>query len=223
MKLRCADHFASIWKTLTVCLAAASSFGGTAAAQVIQLPSFSRFSISTTVKVPDRGSASLGGVSRAAQSSSNRGASRSLSDLRSTSDARVQVTILDFDHWDRSVLDRAAMRREGLPKSDDQLRGFGLARQLDRQADGPDAAGGMSLAALRARSAAQKQQERQLQQQQLARAEQVWLEGDTERARLAFRLAWDEADADQRPMIVERFRRLQRSTANGLANHPPGK
>lgn len=90
-------------------------FAGPAAAQtpsVVQLPSSSYFMVDTTVSVPDRGTASLGGIGRASGGSTafgpalgppNRAFGRSLS----SSNVSVRATIHDFEALDRATLERA--------------------------------------------------------------------------------------------------------------------
>ena len=82
----------------------------------VQLPSFSYFTVDTTVSVPDRGTASLGGVGRArtgstafgpALGSPNRAIGRSLS----SSGISVRASVHDFEALDRATLQRAGTRR----------------------------------------------------------------------------------------------------------------
>lgn len=86
------------------------------APSVVQLPSFSFFSVDTTVSVPDRGTASLGGFGRSSTGSTafgpalgppNRAFGRSLS----SSSVSVRASIHDFEALDRATLDRASSRR----------------------------------------------------------------------------------------------------------------
>lgn len=93
-------------------------FAARASAQapsVVQLPSFSFFTVDTTVSVPDRGTASLGGIGRSSSGSTafgpalgpaNRGFGRSLS----SSSVTMRATIHDFDALDRAALARADRR-----------------------------------------------------------------------------------------------------------------
>ncbi|MBC8354217.1 MAG: hypothetical protein H8E66_19665 [Planctomycetes bacterium] len=109
-----------------------------ARAQVVQLPTFHSFSVSTTVSVPDRGAAYLGGVTRGAWSSSSRGvpglshvpglnrlfANRGIGSSVSSSHAYATATIIDHSEMDRALLSRAAARRGEL----------GVASETDRRA-----------------------------------------------------------------------------------------
>ena len=78
----------------------------------VQLPTFSYFGISTSVLVPDRGSAYLGGVGRARSSSSQFGApllpfgSRSSSHTTGASSTRVSVWIHDLNAMDEALLNQ---------------------------------------------------------------------------------------------------------------------
>mgnify|MGYP001554272654 CR=1 FL=1 len=84
-----------------------TSFGSTATAQapsVIQLPSFSTFSYSGPVVVPDSGTGYLGGVKRASTTSSQRGLSRRSAHALGNSGAVVRPTIIDLQAMDRHIL-----------------------------------------------------------------------------------------------------------------------
>lgn len=95
-------------------------------AQVVQQPNFGVFRIGSTVLVPDRGGAYLGGFSRGADGSVERGVpilgnipfagrpfrNRAIGSSRSTGGVSVHVTILDFDAMDRALLEEAARIRE---------------------------------------------------------------------------------------------------------------
>ncbi|MDB4637422.1 MAG: hypothetical protein P8M30_18880 [Planctomycetaceae bacterium] len=86
-----------------------------ATAQVIQQPVLGVNSVQTVVSVPDRGSAFLGGVSRARTSSNQFGFSPfGSSDGRgfSNSSQRVFVTIHDFKEADRQLLSAERQRTE---------------------------------------------------------------------------------------------------------------
>ena len=81
-------------------------------AQVIQLPTYRYFSVGTSVLVPDRGSAYLGGVGHAAYGSSQRGPfNRSHGSSIGSAGISVHATIIDQDEIDRALLAEAAARR----------------------------------------------------------------------------------------------------------------
>lgn len=81
----------------------------------VQLPTFRSFTINTSVSVPDRGAAYLGGVSGGGDSSTSRGLgplrSRATSSGRSTSSVSVHATIIDHAEIDRALLAEAAAKR----------------------------------------------------------------------------------------------------------------
>ncbi len=109
-----------------------------AQAQVVQLPTFSSFSISTTVSVPDSGAGFVGGVSRGSWGSRSRGVpgfsnapgasrlftNRSSGSSVSSSGAYATAPITDHAERDRLLLDGAAARRGEL----------GFASETDRRA-----------------------------------------------------------------------------------------
>ena len=117
---------------------ALTASAASARAQVVQLPTFRSFSVSTTVSVPDRGAAYLGGVTRGAWSSSSRGVpglsqlpgvnrlftNRAIGSSLSSSHAYATATIIDHAEMDRMLLDEAAARRGAL----------GTASETDRRA-----------------------------------------------------------------------------------------
>ncbi len=87
-------------------------------AQVVQLPTFHSFVVSTTVSVPDRGGIVLGGTTNQRASSARRhviGPDRFLVDsLRNNSGtvsrAHATATIIDLAEWDKAVLAEARRR-----------------------------------------------------------------------------------------------------------------
>jgi hypothetical protein len=91
----------------------------TATGQTVQLPTFQQFSASTTIVVPDRGSAWLGGMHRSASGSNQFGSlpgNRSTGSADSASGLRVFVQIHDFETMDRALLNEArAGRVSGRP------------------------------------------------------------------------------------------------------------
>jgi hypothetical protein len=99
----------------------------------VQLPSFSFFSVNTTVSVPDSGGAYLGGIKRARDSSTTRGfgplKNRGIGGERLASGVSVEATIIDHDELDRAV--RGAARRE--PVDPDVVRADELSRHVGRE------------------------------------------------------------------------------------------
>lgn len=84
-----------------------AGFASVATAQapsVIQLPSFSTFSYSGSVMVPDSGAGYLGGVNRASSVNSRRGLNRRASQSLGNSAAVVRPRIIDLQAMDRHIL-----------------------------------------------------------------------------------------------------------------------
>ena len=110
--------------TITVSLVAVALFPDVSRGQAVQLPTFTTFSVSTTVSVPDRGGVYLGGVKRSRTSSVSRGVpllgkapgigrlfgDRALARESSASGALVTATIIDHRELDAAVLAEAARR-----------------------------------------------------------------------------------------------------------------
>lgn len=84
-------------------------------ATTVQLPTFSQFTITTTVSVPDRGGAFLGGLNSGASNSSRLGngplQNRSLSSTRAATGVSVSATVIDHEEIDRAILAEAASKR----------------------------------------------------------------------------------------------------------------
>jgi type II secretory pathway component GspD/PulD (secretin) len=118
--------------------------------QVVQLPTFRSFSIGTTVVIPDRGSAYLGGVNRARYGSVYRGVpvlgklpgvgplfrNRASASSVTSSGVHASATIIDLRELDKAVLAEAARRRGATPTVTeiDRKAAF-LSRHVARRAD----------------------------------------------------------------------------------------
>jgi hypothetical protein len=85
------------------------------------LPTFRYFSVQTTVSVPDRGGAALGGVNRASSGTTSRGfgplRNRASGSSIGSSTASVHATIIDHQELDAATLAEARRRREGVAGS----------------------------------------------------------------------------------------------------------
>src|SRR5438067_1677717 len=80
----------------------------------VQLPTFSFFTVQTTVSVPDGGGMSLGGINRAADGTVTRGMAplnRGIGSTRGASGVSVHATIIDREEMDKAVLAEAAAKR----------------------------------------------------------------------------------------------------------------
>jgi hypothetical protein len=100
-------------------------------ATTVQLPSYSYFSASSTISVPDRGGVILGGVNRARDSNTTRGfgpfANRGRASDRGASTVSVHATIIDLEELDEAVLAEAARRRGArTPSSADEADALSL-------------------------------------------------------------------------------------------------
>jgi hypothetical protein len=101
---------------ITACLVAVLTHDRLVLAQhiAVQEPIFETFGVGTTVSVPDRGRASLGGVSRSASSRSTYGfgpfRSANLGLSQSSSNVSVGVYIHDLDAMDKQVSGEARKR-----------------------------------------------------------------------------------------------------------------
>lgn len=104
-----------LWPVV-LALGAATAWGQEST--TVQLPTFSSFSTNATVSVPDRGSAYLGGVKRAASGRNEFGTpllpfgNRSIGTERSVSGARASVFIHDFEAMDRYLLSQPTPSRD---------------------------------------------------------------------------------------------------------------
>jgi hypothetical protein len=101
----------SFFGVLAVSLSAATTCS--LQAQTLQLPTFSFFSVGTTVNVPDQGSALLGGINRESSGRSEFGVpglpfapfrNVSTGQTSSSSTVHASVTIHDFDAMDQAIL-----------------------------------------------------------------------------------------------------------------------
>jgi hypothetical protein len=126
----------------------------------VQLPTFSFFTVQTTVSVPDRGAMQLGGITRGRDSRIERGfgplANRATGSERSVASTSVHATIIDNDEIDRMLL-AAAARRTGTAVDPALGKAAELARHVATAAPslperGPALAG--SVAAIKAQKAA---------------------------------------------------------------------
>ncbi|GIW93554.1 MAG: hypothetical protein KatS3mg110_1595 [Pirellulaceae bacterium] len=104
------------WNWVLILLAAGGTFRN-GLAQVVQLPVYHQFGVSTTVVVPDRGGVVLGGVDRYRAADSRFGprlpllpGNRSTGYEVERSVAGVHATILDLQEMDRQLLGEAAQR-----------------------------------------------------------------------------------------------------------------
>ena len=99
----------------SACVAASCCFAQTS----VQLPTFENFRVSTTVLVPDRGTAHLGGIARAQRSRHRAGIpvggplwGARQEAAHAAGNVSIGATIIDHGEWDRRLL--AAGEHHGL-------------------------------------------------------------------------------------------------------------
>lgn len=80
--------------------------------QVVQLPAVGSFGVSTTVSVPDQGTASLGGVGRSSYGTTTRGAgplaNRAWGGTASATSTSISATVIDLAAMDEAILNMPA-------------------------------------------------------------------------------------------------------------------
>lgn len=183
----------SKWKlalslVLTLALAArvsAQHHGDHQPGTTVQLPTFSFFTVSTSVSVPDRGSASLGGVNRMSSGSSTYGpfpTNRASGTGASAGGMSVHVTIHDFDAMDTAVLRQAGMT----PAQIDSLR---LGKTQNESVAG-------SVADVRRQQIAAFDKQQQEAADYLRRGQAAEAEGKTNVAKIFYQMAARRASGE---------------------------
>jgi hypothetical protein len=182
--------------------------GGQLPATTVQLPSFSVFSVNTTVSVPDRGGMYLGGVSRARDESTTRGfgplANRGIGSDRAASGVTVHATIHDLDELDKAVLADAAAKRG--PIDPDLAKAELIRRGVGKGAIAPPGASSSqladSVAAIRAKNAVAAEARGNEAAELFAKAEASEAEGKTSVAKIYY-LMVTRRDAGQLKQLAE--------------------
>jgi hypothetical protein len=225
------------WLATTTIAVAVGLFADSAHAQVVQLPTFRFFGLSTTVSVPDRGSAYLGGVSRSAMSRSERGVpivghvpfagrafgNRAIAGRTETSGARVSAYIHDFEAMEEELLGQAGTvarrtqgaRQPGAANANIARAAEPLSRPLPRALKS-DAAGRASVADLRRQQALQQHAEEavagQAARQDFQRATQLLAAGRPGAAKVYLQRASKQADPELRAEISAIYHSLSAPT-----------
>ena len=170
----------------------------------VQLPTFQRFSIGTSVLVPDQGSVNLGGVNRSFQSSSQRGApflpsTGSRSRGASAGGVSVSAYIHHFEELDEAVLAEARRRRGGLP------------RQQVTQTQRRPATSSMSrVSDLRAKTRAKQRVQQTYAEEDYALAQKLLAKGKIGGARNLLSNAHKRGDAKLKSTIEQQLAELDR-------------
>jgi hypothetical protein len=172
----------------------------------VQLPTFSFFTVQTTVSVPDSGGAHLGGINRARDGRVTRGfgplQNRAIGGDRLASGASVHARIIDFEEIDRMLL-AAAARRAGTTIDPAHAKAEALTKHIAAPVGGAGgvAVGGAadhsptpgaplpgSVAALRAEAAATAQQVEKEIAGYFAKAQEAEAEGKPGVARIFYQM-----------------------------------
>jgi hypothetical protein len=199
----------AVWGALA-CLLASPSYAQAPVGQplpgvptTVQLPTFSYFSVQTTVSVPDRGGMYLGGLNYGADGRSVRGfgplGSRGIGSGRSASGVSIGATIIDNAELDRAVLAEAA-RRRGAPTSAAGSKAAEVASTI-APASGPIE----SVAAIRARNAAKADERSAEAAQWLAKARQAEADGKPAVARVFYQMVARQTGSPLKPQAEARL------------------
>jgi hypothetical protein len=148
----------------------------------VQLPTFSFFTVQTTVSVPDSGGTYLGGIKRAADGSRTRGfgplKNRGLGSTRGASRVSVHAQIIDQHEMDQAVLAQAAAKRAG-------AAGQAGAIQVGQAGNGADFD---SVAVIREQNIAAAAQKAREAAEYLAKAKQAEAEGKLGVAKIYYQM-----------------------------------
>jgi hypothetical protein len=210
---------------ITIILAAGvDSLSRQASAQVIMLPTYRVFSIGTSVMVPDRGMAHLGGISTARESSVSRGvpgfgplfANRAIGRELGHVGAHVTATIIDQRELDQQVLSAATRSRQVLSAEDAALarKAAFLNQHLARPSSSQPAPAARSLPAEHLSQIRQRQQQAGREQQLeglelMILAQQKELEGKLGVARIYYQQAARRLTGSRQQQVIKRLREIE--------------
>lgn len=188
----------------------------------VQLPTFSFFTVNTSVSVPDSGGTYLGGLLRGRDSSSMRGlapfpglASRGIGSERSAEGMSVRAWIHDFRKLDDALLaDSAAKRRETDPAS---IKGEALADSLEKSPAGNPAAEAplLSVADIRRQNEQKDQARREEALEYFTKAEEYRTAGKLGLAKLNYQRAAARDSGKVREAAVKRIQSLTAGKQDG--------
>jgi len=197
--------------------------GGQLPATTVQLPSFSIFSVRTTVSVPDGGGAYLGGIKRGRDGSTMRGfgplANRGIGSDRNAGGITVHAKIHDLDELDKAALAEAAAKRgpqdPNLAQAELIRRGVGRPT-ADQPADHD--IGPTSVAVIRAKNAAADQARAQEATELLAKADAARAEGKTGIAKIYYQMVSRRATGELKSLADQGLAALERKTVADAAS-----
>lgn len=186
----------------------------------VQLPTFSFFTVNTTVSVPDSGGTYLGGLLRGRDSSSMRGlapfpglASRGIASERSAGGMSIRAWIHDFRKLDDAILaEAAAARKETDPVA---MKGKALAESLETSPAGNSAAGAtlLSVAEIRRQNEEQDQARREEALAYFTKGEEYRAAGKPGLARMNYQRAAARDSGKVKEAALKRIAQLQNPPA----------
>lgn len=190
--------------------------------QVLQLPTFHRFGVGTSVLVPDRGSAYLGGVGRATYAGSHYGVpavsslpslarlfgNRSTASVHSHSGASVHVTVIDLAEMDRAVLARAATTAT-TPMTN--VRALDIAREIHVQSASNRESGAVeSVATIRRENERRREAVSREGREFFQRGTDAEAAGKFGAAKIYYKMALRRLDAAHQKLVTTRLKQLER-------------
>ena len=193
-----------------------ASIASAQAPTTVQLPTFSFFTVNTSVSVPDSGGSYLGGLLRGRDSSSTRGpllANRGMGSERSAGGMGVRAWIHDFRKLDDALLaDAAGKRREADPAA---IKGEALADSLEKSPAG--IRGGdaplLSVAEIRRQNEQQDQARRDEALAYFTKAEEYRSGGKMGLAKLNYQRAAARDTGKVKEAALARISQIQRLAA----------
>jgi hypothetical protein len=186
----------------------------------VQLPTFSFFTVNTSVSVPDSGGTYLGGLLRGRDSSSMRGlapfpglASRGIGSERSAEGIGVRAWIHDFRKLDDALLTEAAeKKRETDPAA---MKGEALADSLEKSPAGNHRSEAplLSVAEIRRQNEQQDLAQREEAMAFFTKAEEYRTAGKMGLAKLNYQRAAARDAGKVKEAALKRIAQLQNSPA----------
>jgi hypothetical protein len=181
----------------------------------VQLPTFSFFTVQTTVSVPDGGGAYLGGINRGADGSTTRGfgplRNRGLGSTRSASGMSVHATIIDHHEIDEALLAEAAAKRGTNIADATTLKAATISRNVGRTEPAD------SVARLREQNAAAAAEKAKEAAEFLAKGEQAEAEGKPGVATIYYQMVIRRDGGSLRQQAQVRLAVLHNSRSSAVA------
>jgi hypothetical protein len=197
----------------------------------VQLPTFSFYSVGTTVSVPDRGSVLMGGINRASSGRNEFGAPLSpfrnsaIGSERSASNMRMHVWIHDFEAMDQLLLSQpagatAALGALPMDQPDDnpfvrmvvesQEPEAGSSWELSSRADAQEVPP-LSVAAERQRRVRQQETRAAEADDFFARGQQAEAEGKQNVAKIYYQMAARRATGELKTQVAAKLEAIGRA------------